>query len=101
GAVLARIDDSAIRDQALSARAAVATAQNANEIAKRELERAEALVKAGAIAERDVERARNGALAAQTQLANAQAMYASAEKQHQKTQIIAPFAGVISARQAN
>jgi len=101
GAVLARLDDSAIRDQALSARAGVATAQNAYDIAKRELERAEALVKAGAIAERDLERARNGALAAETQLANARAMYASAQKQQNKTQILAPFAGVVSARQVN
>jgi membrane fusion protein (multidrug efflux system) len=101
GAVLARIDDSAIRDQALSTRAAVATAQNANDIAQRELERSEALMKAGAIAERDLERARNGALAAQTQLANTRALYASAQKQQNKTQIVAPFAGVVSARQAN
>jgi RND family efflux transporter MFP subunit len=101
GALLARLDDTAIRDQALSARAAVATAQNAYDIAKRELERAEALVKAGAIAERDLERARNGALAAETQLANARAIYASAQKQQSRTQIVAPFAGVVSARQVN
>lgn len=101
GAVLGRLDDSAIRDQELSARATVATAQNAHDIAKRELERAEALVKAGAIAERDLERARNGALAAETQLANARAMHASASKQLSRTRITAPFAGVISARQAN
>ncbi|MGH7636655.1 MAG: efflux RND transporter periplasmic adaptor subunit, partial [Gemmatimonadaceae bacterium] len=101
GAVLGRLDDSAIRDQELSARANVATAQNADDIAKRELERAEALVKAGAIAERDLERARNGALAAATQLANARAMHASASKQLSRTRITAPFAGVISARQAN
>lgn len=101
GALLARLDDSAIRDQALSARAAVATAENANGIATRELERAEALEKAGAIATRDLERARNAALGAQTQLANAQAMLASAEKQLQKTRIVAPFGGVVSARQAN
>jgi len=101
GAILARLDDTAIRDQALSARAGVATAQNAYDIAKRELERAEALVKAGAIAERDLERARNGALAAETQLANARAIDASARKQQSKTQIVAPFAGVISDRQVN
>lgn len=101
GGPLARLDDSAIRDQALSARAAAATAENANDIATRELERAEALEKAGAIAPRDLERARNAALSAQTQLANAQAMLASAEKQVQKTRIVAPFAGVVSARQAN
>ena len=101
GDVLARLDDSAIRDQALSARAATATASNANDIAKRELERAEALEKAGAIATRDLERTRNGAMAAATQLANAQAMLTSAEKQLSKTRIVAPFAGVISARQVN
>src|SRR5881394_3671236 len=101
GAVLARLDDSAIRDQALSTRAAVATAQNAYDIAKRELERSDALLKAGAIAERDMERARNGALAAETQLANARAMYASAQKQQNKTTITTPFAGIVSARQVN
>ena len=101
GALLARLDDSAIRDQALSARAATATAASANDIAKRELARAEALEKAGAIATRDLEHARNGALAAETQLANAQAMGAGAEKQLAKTRIVAPFDGVVSARQVN
>lgn len=101
GQVLARLDDSAIRDQALSARAGVATARNANDIAKRNLERAEALLKAGAIADRDAEQARNAALAAQTQLANATAIYASAQKQLNKTSIVAPFKGVVSARQVN
>jgi RND family efflux transporter MFP subunit len=101
GAVLGRLDDTGIRDQALSARAAVATARNAHAVAKRELERAEALEKAGAIATRDLELARNGAMAAETQLANAEAMEASASKQLARTQIVAPFAGVISARQAN
>lgn len=101
GATLARLDDSAIRDQALSARAAFATASNANDIARKELERSEALEKAGAIATRDLERARNGALAAATQMANAQAMQASAEKQLAKTRIVAPFAGIVSARQVN
>lgn len=101
GAVLARLDDAAIRDQELSARAAVTTADNANDIAQRELERAEALVKAGAIAERDLERARNGALTARTQLANARAMHASASNQLRKTRVTAPFSGVVSARPAN
>jgi RND family efflux transporter MFP subunit len=101
GAVLGRLDDTGIRDQELSARAQVATAQNAYDIAKRELERAEALEKAGAIATRELERARNGALAAETQLANARAMHVSAQKQLSRTRIAAPFSGVVSARQAN
>ena len=101
GAVIARLDATSIRDQALSGQSAVATAENAYDIAKRELERAEALEKAGAIATRDLERARNGELAARTQLANARAMNANAQNLLAKTQLRAPFAGVISARQVN
>jgi len=101
GAVLARIDDSAIRDQALSARAAVATAQNADDIANDAAKLRKLSAAANEDYERDLERARNGAMAAQTQLANARAIYASAQKQQNKTQIVAPFAGVVSARQAN
>ena len=101
GAVIARLDATSIRDQALSGASAVATAENAYDIAKRELERAEALEKAGAIAVRDLERARNGEMAARTQLANARAMNANAQSVLGKTQLRAPFAGVISARQVN
>ena len=101
GAPIARLNDIGIRDQAISTRAAVATAQNAYDIAKRELERAEALEKAGAIAIRDLERARNGMLGAETALANARAMNASAEEQLGKTLLRAPFAGVLSSRPVN
>lgn len=98
GALLARIDDTALRDQALSAKSAVATAQNANEIAQRNLQRSEALIKVGAIADRDLENARNAAMAAQTQLDNATAMYANAQKTLDKTRVTAPFDGIVSAR---
>lgn len=101
GQVLARIDDSAIRDQVLSARSAVTTAQNNAQVAQRQAARSEALEKAGAIAERDVELARNQASAAQAQLANAKAVLANAQKQLDKTTIRAPFGGVVSARQVS
>jgi membrane fusion protein (multidrug efflux system) len=101
GAILARLDDRAIRDSYLSAQTSVVTAQNNYNVARRELERAETLVKAGAIAERDVELARNAATAASAQLANARAILANAAKQLGYTQIRAPFAGVIAQRQVN
>jgi membrane fusion protein, multidrug efflux system len=101
GALLARLDDRAIRDSYLSAQTSVLTAQNNYNVARRELERAETLVKAGAIAERDVELARNAATAASAQLANARAILANAAKQLGYTQIRAPFAGVISQRQVS
>jgi membrane fusion protein (multidrug efflux system) len=101
GALLARLDDRAIRDSYLSAQTSVVTAQNNYNVSRRELERAETLVKAGAIAERDVELARNAATAASAQLANARAILANAAKQLGYTQIRAPFAGVIAQRQVS
>ena len=59
GQLLARIDDAALREGELSARAAVTTAQSSVDLNKRQVERNEALLKAGAIAERDVEITRN------------------------------------------
>jgi membrane fusion protein, multidrug efflux system len=101
GAILARLDDRAIRDTYLSARTAVTTAQNNYGVASRELDRAQTLAKAGAIADRDVEYARNAAAAASAQLANARAMYANAAKQLSYTQIRAPFDGIVSQRQVS
>src|SRR5690606_19368745 len=87
GAVLARLDDTAIRDAWLSARSGLTAAQSSADIAQRELQRAERLVAAGAIAERDVEAARRGALAATAQLADAQARVSAAQKQLDATQV--------------
>ena len=60
-------------------------------------QRNETLEKAGAIAERDVERARNALLAAQAQLANARAQLANVQKQLDKASVQAPFDGVVVA----
>lgn len=101
GQVLARIDDAALRETELAARSAVTTAQNSVDINRRQAERNDALLKAGAIAERDVELTRNQLSAAQAQLANAQAQLANAQKQASKAIILAPFSGIVSARQVN
>ncbi len=98
GAVLGRIDDTAIRDSYLSARAQVATAQQAATVAKRNLERSEKLEAAGAIAEADLEAARTQATTAESQLADARARLALARKQLDQTALRAPFAGVVSER---
>lgn len=98
GTVLARLDDTAIRDSYLSARSGVTAAQTAADAAKRNLERSEKLVAAGAIADRDVETARTQAQAAASQLADAKARFAVAEKQLDKTTIKSPIAGVVSVR---
>ena len=101
GQLLLRLDDAAIRDQLLSARSAVTTAQANLTVAQHENERNETLLKAGAIAERAAEQSRAQVTASRAQLATAQAQLASAEKQSGNTRITAPFAGIVSAREVN
>ncbi len=98
GTLLARIDDSAVRDQVLSARTAVATAQSSYEVAQREVQRSTTLLAAGAIAERDVETAQRTSDAANSQVASARAQLASAEKTLDATRVTAPFTGIVSER---
>jgi len=101
GTLLARIDDSNMREAELSARAAVTTAQNSVDLTKRQVARNEALMKAGAIAERDLEMVQNQYSSALAQLANAQSQMANAQKQLAKSTIESPFAGIVSARQVS
>lgn len=96
GTTLGRIDDASVSDAAISARSGVAQATLAAEQADREYKRAQSLSAAGAIADRDVESAQRGNLAAQAQLADAKARLASAERNLRNTVIRAPFAGVVA-----
>jgi RND family efflux transporter MFP subunit len=101
GQRLARLDDSAIRDQVLSAQSAVTTARNSVNIAERDVQRNQTLLKAGAIAPRALEESQNTLTSAQAQLANARAQLANAQKQLDKTDIVSPFTGVVSQRQVS
>jgi membrane fusion protein (multidrug efflux system) len=101
GQQLAQLDASVLRDQQISARGAVTTAQSAYDIAQRELSRASTLEKAGAIAQRDLEQAQNALTAARGQLATARAQLANVNKQLDKASVQAPFAGVVSLRSVN
>jgi membrane fusion protein (multidrug efflux system) len=101
GQALAQLDAAVLREQQLSARGAMTTAQSSYDIAQREMSRSSALEKAGAIAERDLERARNALVTAQGQLATARAQLANVNKQLDKASVQAPFAGIVSQRQIN
>lgn len=101
GQTLARIDDATLREAELSAQAATTTAQNTVDLDTRQVDRNKALLQAGAIADRDLETSQNQLSAARAQLANAQSMLANAKKQLSKATIIAPFAGIVSARQVS
>jgi RND family efflux transporter MFP subunit len=101
GTILARLDDTAIRDAFLSARAAARSAEVALAEARRDLERDERLHQAGAVSERTVERSRTAVASAEAAMADAQARLVSAQEQLNKTTVRAPFAGVVSEREVS
>ena len=98
GAVLARIDDVALRDAFLSARSGVRSTEASLELARRNLERSERLSQAGAVADRDLESTRVQATNAEGALADARSRLASAQKQLDNATIRAPFDGIVSER---
>ncbi len=101
GALLARLDDAAVRDAYLSAKSAVRTAESSLQNAQRNLERSSRLEKAGALPERDLETAQLNATNAEGALADAQARLASAAKQLAQTTVRAPITGVVSDREVD
>jgi RND family efflux transporter MFP subunit len=101
GQTLARIEAGGLQDSFLSARAAVTSASNSADVARRELERSQKLLAAGAIAERDMEQARRSAIAANAALADARARLATAQKQVSNTVVTSPINGVVSERAAS
>ncbi len=98
GQTLARIEGGGLQDMFLSARAGVTSANNSADIARRELDRAQKLLAAGAIAERDMEQARRGSIAANAALADARARLSTAQKQVGNTVVTSPINGVVSDR---
>ncbi len=101
GQLLIRIDDTGVRDSYLSARSGVTAARSAADLAERELDRMTKLAEAGAVAEREAERARSANAAAQSQLSDATARLTLAQQQLENARVTAPFSGVVSERQAN
>ena len=98
GALLARLDDTAVRDAYLSAKSGVRSAESALQNARRNAERASRLGQAGALPERDLETAQLNATNAEGALADAQARLALAGKQLANTVIRAPINGAVSER---
>ena len=101
GALLARLDDAAVRDAYLSAQSAVRSAETSLQNAQRNLERSTRLEQAGALPERDLETAQLNATNAEGALADARARLASAAKQLGQTVVRAPITGVISEREVD
>ena len=101
GQLIARIDDSAIRESFLSARSAERVAQISLDDAQRDADRSAKLLAAGAVADRDLEQAKRSLAAGQAAYADAQSRLASAQQQMDRTRITAPFAGVVSEMPVN
>ena len=101
GALLARVEDQALGDAYKSAQSAVRSAEQALGVAEREAARTESLVKGGALAERELDTARNAVTAAQAQLEDARSRLASAAKQLGNLTIRSPLDGVVASRPVN
>lgn len=101
GTSLAKIDDRAIQDAYLGARSGFTAAQQAADLAARELTRAERLHAAGALADRDLENARRADLGARSMLDDARARLSQAEKSRDAANVLAPYDGVVSERFVN
>ena len=101
GQLLVQLDDAAIRDAWLSAKSGVTAAKSAADQAHRDAERDQRLADAGAIAARDLEGAQHAALSADAAAADAEARLANAQLQLDRTQVRAPFGGLVSERPAN
>lgn len=101
GQVLLRLDGTALRDAARSAESGVRLSREQADVARRNLERAERLAAAGAVADQAVEQARATRLGADAALAEAESRLTSARTMLGKTEIRAPFAGVVGVRTAN
>ncbi len=101
GELIARIEDQALSDARASAQSGVRSAEQGLQLAEREAARTETLVRGGALAERELETARNAVATAQAQLAEARSRLAAAETQLGKLTIRAPIDGIVAARPAN
>src|SRR5918995_680595 len=101
GALLARVEDQALGDAHKSAQSAVKSAEQALGVAEREAARTESLVKGGALAERELDIARNAVTAAQAQVEDAKSRLASAAKQVANLTIRSPLDGVVASRPVN
>ncbi len=101
GAPLGRIETRTLDDVRQSATSALRSAESQLAVAKREAERTEQLVTAGALAARDLDVARSNITAVEAQVADARSRLASAERQLGDAVLNSPIAGIVSSRSVN
>ena len=101
GDLLVRLDDTAIRDSLASADAANRAAQQALDQSERQFQRMTTLRGSGMASTQQLEDADNRRNAAQSELEAAKSRAAQARQQLQRTEVRAPFEGVVSDRKVS
>ena len=101
GQLLARVDDTAIRQAFTAAQSSARSANLTLENAQRDAEREKRLEAAGAVAPHDVEATERALAAAAAGMADAQSQLTAAQRQLDKTSFRAPFDGLVSERPVN
>jgi RND family efflux transporter MFP subunit len=101
GAVLARIEARDLGEAVSSADVAIRAAEQALKLAQTEVQRAARLVAGGALAQRDLDNARNAVVTAESQVAAARARGTTARAQLGDTVVRSPIRGVVSRKPAN
>jgi RND family efflux transporter MFP subunit len=101
GDVLVRLDDTAIRESLQSAQAGERAATQAYEQAQRQVERLKTLQAQGMTSAQALDDAEGRRNAAQSELVAARARVVSAQQQLRRTEVRAPFDGIVSERKAS
>ena len=101
GQLLARIEALTAGEAVTSAESAVRSQEQALELARRELARAEKLVTAGAVAERAVEAARNEVVRLESEVSGARSRLTNARKTLADATVTAPITGIVADRPVN
>lgn len=101
GDLLVRLDDTAIRDGLASAEAASRSAEQAFEQAQRQLERMKTLRQSGMTSAQALDDAEGRRNSAQSDVESAKARLVLARQQLQRTEVRAPFDGVVTDRKVS
>lgn len=101
GDLLVRLDDTSIRDQLNSAEEARRAAEQAFDQAQRQLDRLQTLSSSGAVSQQSLEDAEIRRNNAQSDLVAARARVVQARQQLERTEVRAPFDGVVSGREVS
>jgi RND family efflux transporter MFP subunit len=101
GDLLVRLDQTAIRDSLMSAQASMTAASQAYDQAQRQLERMQTLQKTGVVSAQQVEDVEIRRNTAQSEREAARARVVTARQQLERTEVRAPFDGVVSDRKVS